>query len=128
MTKRKRGKKPPPVPIEIPIPKLPGRIPLEPGARAYRLGECNVLVGRSEQAGWHISISHLSRYPTWDEIKYARYKLLPPGITMAIYLPPEEQYVDMHPNCFHLFEIIEQARMVEVKDPKGKILGMERRK
>ena len=125
--RRRKGKKPLPVPIEIPIPKLPGGIPLEPGARAYRLGECNILVGRSKQAGWHISVAHPDRYPTWDEIKYARYKLLPQGLTMAMYLPPQEELIDLHPNCFHLFEIIKRETMIEVKDPRGKILGVERR-
>lgn len=131
MTKRERkrkGKKPLPVPIEIPISSLREKgIPFEPGARAYQMGESFILVGRSKSAGWHISISHPTRYPTWDEIKHARYKLLPPGLTMAMYLPPEEQFVDLHPNCFHLFEIREGSRMVEVKDPRGRILGVERR-
>ena len=54
---------------------------------------------------WHLSISCRDRYPTWDEIKEARYRLIPNNVTMAMLLPPKEQYVNIHPNCFHLHEI-----------------------
>lgn len=56
-------------------------------------------------AVWHLSISCARRYPTWDEIKQARYGLLPDAITMAMLLPPSAQYVNVHPNCFHLWEV-----------------------
>ena len=82
------------------------------GAKAYRMGECAVLVSRDEvkERGlfvmrWHLSISHPSRFPRWNEIKEARYALLPDEVTMAMLLPPREQYVNVHPNCFHLHEI-----------------------
>jgi hypothetical protein len=55
--------------------------------------------------GWHLSISCVHRYPTWDEIKAARYDLLPADVTMALLLPPPEDYVDIHKNCFHLHQI-----------------------
>jgi len=90
-------------PIEIYIPPHV-RASLEPGARAFRLGECLVFVGHSAD-GWHMSISHPSRYPTWDEIKEARYSLLPKNITVAMLLPPPDEYVNIHENCFHLWEI-----------------------
>lgn len=54
---------------------------------------------------WHLSISHPDRYPTWDEIAGARYDLLPDGCTLAMLLPPRAQYVNAHPNVFHLHEI-----------------------
>lgn len=84
-----------------------------PNTKAYLLNnECTVLVSREwvEERGvkvmrYHMSIAHRSRYPTWDEIKYARYHLLPDNITMAMLLPPTDQYVNLHPNCFHLHEI-----------------------
>lgn len=77
---------------------------IEPNARAFRLGECLVIVGHSED-GWHLSISHPTRYPTWDEIKEARYRLTPHNVTMAMILPPPDEYVNLHENCFHLWEI-----------------------
>jgi hypothetical protein len=79
---------------------------------AYTFGECVVIatldptVERGlDRARWHLSISHKSRYPTWDEIRDARYKFLPLNITIAMILPPPSEYVNVHPNCFHLHEI-----------------------
>jgi len=89
--------------VEIAIPPHV-RAGLEPGARAFRLGECLVIVGHSSD-GWHLSISHARRYPTWDEIKAARYQLTPHNVTMAMLLPPPEEYVNIHENCFHLWQI-----------------------
>ena len=51
----------------------------------------------------HISISHPKRYPTWDEIKFVRYELGPKDKDMVMYFPPMEEYVNIHPNCFHLY-------------------------
>lgn len=74
---------------EVEIPQGLRRM-LEPNARAFRFGECLVIVGHSRD-GWHLSISHPHRYPTWDEIKAARYALTPQNVTMALILPPPEE-------------------------------------
>lgn len=84
--------------IEIPSPLQ------VPWARAFIAGECIVLIAK-EAGKWHLSISCEDRYPTWDEIKQARYDLLPDNVTMAMLLPPRSKYVNIHPNCFHLYEI-----------------------
>lgn len=83
-----------------------------PGARCY-LSEshCGVLVsqdptGPGNELRWHLSISHPKRYPHWDEIKDARYRFIPDQVTMAMLLPPEAEYVNMHKNCFHLHEFV----------------------
>lgn len=87
--------------------QLPG---LEPDAMFYKMGKCLIIVGHSEH-GAHLSISHPDRYPTWDEIAKARYTLLPNELNMAIMLPPAEDYVAFHNNCFHLWQIpVEYAR------------------
>lgn len=83
-----------------------------PGAQAYRFGECLVIVSR-DGGYWHMSISHPSRDPTWDEIRDARYELLPNHVTMAMLLPPREEYVNIHLHCFHLWEVT----------PDGKVLA-----
>lgn len=66
---------------------------------------------------WHLSISHNSyirtsrnqnkpgRMPSWDELKEARYKFLPPGVNVALMFPPEDLYYNLHPTCLHLLEI-----------------------
>jgi hypothetical protein len=84
--------------------------------RAYQRevhdGHLSVFVGREPQ-GWHLSISHRTnevkprpaRYPTWDEIADARYQFVPNEVTMAMLLPPREQYVNLHDTTFHLHQI-----------------------
>lgn len=94
---------------EIDAPRLPAECGNSP-VRAYKKGSCRVLLGHEDRHGtgrkrWHLSISHPARYPNWEEIKDARYALLPHGITAAMILPPPEEYVNVHPNCFHLWEI-----------------------
>lgn len=84
-------------------------IGLEPGTKRYQLGKCSILVSPPYlNSGWHMSIAHSERYPTWDEIAKARYELLPDGITMAMILPSAEQYVNLHSFCFQLRQVADE--------------------
>ena len=84
------------------------------GCKIFRAAALTVLVAGpgSEEFKmtnrWHLSISAPHRYPKWDEITDARYSLIPNEVTMYMYLPPKEEYVNVHPNCFHLHESREQ--------------------
>ena len=51
----------------------------------------------------HISVSCKDRYPTWDELVAVK-RAFAENKTMAIYLPPDAEYVNLHENCFHLWE------------------------
>lgn len=89
---------------------------LEPGTKGYFMGACTITVG-SSHVGHHLSIAHPKRYPTWDEMAKARYELLPSDLTFGMAFPPSEDYVNVHNNCFHLWEItgLGEARKVEVR-------------
>lgn len=80
-----------------------GRI--EPQLKAYRAGKIMILVGWHPVMGWHMSISHPERYPTWDEVANARYKLLPDNMEFGMMLPPPGAYINIHNFCFHLHEM-----------------------
>ncbi len=76
----------------------------------YTRGECRVIVshepaGKGDRRLWHLSISCERRHPTWEEIRDTRYELLPDVETMAMLLPPKALYVNIHPHCFHLWEV-----------------------
>lgn len=73
--------------------------------RWYSWGNCRVSVGKDPDGNWHLSISCPNRNPTWEEIKQARYDLCPHEITMAMILPPTDEYVNLHEHCFHLHQI-----------------------
>jgi hypothetical protein len=85
--------------------------------RSYTMGVCSILIGH-EPAGvnleklWHLTISTPSRHPTWDEIKIARYRLLPLDLCFAIMLPPPGYYVNL-PEQDHVFQLW------EVTDPRA---------
>jgi hypothetical protein len=52
----------------------------------------------------HVSISHKHRYPTWEEIKSVRAAFFDPDTDVMMMLPKAQDYVNVHPNCFHLWE------------------------
>ena len=82
------------------------------GVHLYVMGECRIIVAREPAAKdgsrlWHLSVSCADRHPTWDEIKTARYVLLPQDLCFGVLLPPAEFYVNVpeQDHVFHLFEI-----------------------
>jgi hypothetical protein len=71
--------------------------------KLYAMEECRIIITH-EKGRWHMSISTGYRLPTWWEIKFARYELLPKDITMVMVLPPPDSYVNIHPYTFQLIE------------------------
>lgn len=79
-------------------------------ADTFVKGECRVILAREPHGKggkllYHLSISCADRYPTWEEIKDARYSLMPLGSTVAQILPPMSEYINIHNNTFHLWEL-----------------------
>ena len=73
------------------------------------LGACVTL----DPDGWHVSVSHPRRYPTWDEIHAAWYDLVPGAgrdFEGAIILPRQADYVNLHKNCFHVHQLRDDER------------------
>ncbi len=88
------------------------------GCAVHRSGELVVLITRDgPEKFWHLSISTKTRYPVWDEIKEARYDLIPDEVTMAMLLPPKSEYVNFHPNTFHLHEMRENVHRIVIARP-----------
>lgn len=96
--------------------KLPDVMRQYPQTRGWQKevhdGHLSVFAG-PEPDGFHLSISHRrsdgtrlpGRYPTWDEIRDARYRFAPLDVTMAMLLPPQAEYVNIHETTFHLWEV-----------------------
>lgn len=53
----------------------------------------------------HLSISHPQRYPTWEEIKEAKEYFFKDDEDAMMVLPRKELYVNLHPNCFHVWQL-----------------------
>lgn len=72
--------------------------------KRYQMGECIVLVSK-DHGKLHLSISHPDRLPNYEEIKFARYHYLPDSVYMAQIFPPKAEFVNLHPNCLHLWQL-----------------------
>ncbi len=51
----------------------------------------------------HLSVSRREKYPEWDEIREAKEEIMGDMDVMMI-LPKKANYVNVHTNCFHLWE------------------------
>ena len=78
------------------------------GYEAYLMGDVQILKSRDADR-LHLSIAHPKRYPTWAEIHKVRYELLPIGKHFVMALPPPQHYLNLHKNCFHLWEVKEES-------------------
>lgn len=70
----------------------------------HEINDCIVLITKDD-GKYHLSISNKKRLPTYNELKEARYRFLPDNVTMAQLFPPKAEFVNIHPNCLHLWEI-----------------------
>ena len=62
--------------------------------------------------GWlkHVSISRPTRYPDWDEILEVKEQLFG-DVDVMMVMPKKEDYVNVHPYCFHLWQTPEEWAM-----------------
>ena len=57
-----------------------------------------------DEGHWHLSAS--TNHPIdYYELKELRYKFLPNAMYFAQIFPPREQFVNVHENCYHLWQI-----------------------
>lgn len=87
---------------------------LQPGSLMFKMGRVSIIVSPpviEKGMGWHISISHPDRYPTWDEVAAAWYQLVPDADNRvgAMILPKREDYISVHNYCFQVHEQIDTA-------------------
>lgn len=104
---------PEPVLVSEDVNKGAKGIKIQDGSKAYKMGACTILVSPPYDDpadgfhyGWHLTISRVDRYPSWDEIAKARYALLPGDMNVVMVLPPMADYINIHPFCFQLHELV----------------------
>ena len=84
---------------------------LQPGTRQFKMGRALILISPPVEEvgmGWHMSISHPDRYPTWDEVAKAWYELIPDADNRegSMLLPKREDYISIHNFCFQVHEVL----------------------
>jgi hypothetical protein len=66
-----------------------------------------VLVSTDDTGGdqwwFHVSISREDRYPDWDDLKFVKDIFIGRQGEAIQVLPADRDYVNVHPNCFHLW-------------------------
>ena len=80
-----------------------------PGAVAYEgPNGIQVIESTDNTPKWgplkHVSISRPDCYPTWDEIVAVKLELFGDRKDAIMVIPKRENYVNIHENCFHLWE------------------------
>ncbi len=93
------------VSVSNPISAMKG---LEPGeALIYRPTNLRVIetteVLDDKRRYMHLSISHPDRYPTWEELLMVKERFVGDEEEAIQVLPRKSEYVNIHPNCFHLW-------------------------
>ena len=63
--------------------------------KVFTMGKCKVILHEGdEQMGWFMSVRRNDRYPSWDEIVWLRYNLIPDAARMALILPNLNAYIN----------------------------------
>ena len=62
------------------------------------------IIATVDDGSMHISIACPDRYPTWQEITAVREWGFDPDTEVVMVLARRGEYVNLHPNCFHLWE------------------------
>jgi hypothetical protein len=63
----------------------------------------------SNELGWeHVSIAHPERCPTWAEMCAVKALFWDEEDCVIQYHPAKKDYVNLHPNCLHLWRPTEQ--------------------
>ncbi len=79
-----------------------------------------VRVIASDGLGWeHVSVSRRDRCPTWDEMCQVKALFWDEEDCVIQFHPPRSQYVNVHPNCLHLW----RRKDVEFATPPSILVG-----
>lgn len=82
--------------VEVPNPNLLGR--------AYRGPKTLLVLCNREHGEWHISVSAVGRYPTWDELRDVAW-VLKPDVQFKVVVPTKgKPYLNVHEHCIHLWQ------------------------
>lgn len=76
----------------------------------FKMGKCGVIVAEPfEGGGWFMSVQRTDRYPTWDEMVWLRYRLIPDAARMANILPNLNAYINREDTSYKFVFTMEQT-------------------
>lgn len=63
--------------------------------KIYTMGKCKIILHAADETmPWFMSVRRNDRYPSWDEIVWIRYHLIPDAALMALALPNLNNYIN----------------------------------
>ncbi len=68
----------------------------------------------------HVSIAHRKRMPTWEELRDAKTLILGDREAYQVF-PPQARYVNIHPNCLHVFCCLDGPQLPDFQIVPGQI-------
>jgi len=76
-----------------------------PGHFWLKRGGAEFAVIASDGKGWeHVSVSLEKRTPSWEEMCWVKDLFWGDDECVIQYHPPRQKYVNLHPNCLHLWK------------------------
>lgn len=101
----------------------------EDGVMAQHPSGLRVIVSDSiEEDGrrWrHLSVTAMRRTPHWHELKAVKEKWLGDDYAYTVF-PPSDRYVNIHPNCLHLFQCLDEEEGKALPEFSGRIVEGKR--
>jgi hypothetical protein len=94
------------------------------GQRAYQRPGIAVIVTEEEYEGnkWlHVSMSRRERLPLWSELREVKDIFIGRDKKAIQVLPPEKEYVNIHPYCLHLWHCMTKEVLPDFTQGTGMI-------
>lgn len=91
------------LPVEVTLP--PDSHHSHPQIRGFRMGQLQI-TAKQEPNGWHVSVSHPERYPTWEELVRAREVTGDRFLTLFAHMPAPGGDMGINRYIVHLYETI----------------------
>ena len=74
----------------------------------YKSFKLQVIVSDGKIDGWeHVSVSLKNRAPNWEEMCFIKDLFWDDDEVVVQYHPAKKDYVDIHPNCLHLWKCLD---------------------
>ena len=69
----------------------------------------------------HFSLVHRHSVPTWSDLVAAKEALLGPETKAILVIAPRSQWVNIHPNCLHLFVCLDGDPLPDFTQGSGSL-------
>jgi hypothetical protein len=80
-------------------------------AKIFTMGKCKLILHEADaKLGWFMSVRRSDHYPSWDELVWLRYNLIPDAAIMMLKLPNLNSYINQeNPEYKNVFTMEQQG-------------------